>query len=305
MSAERVERVSAHAADRGGGLSASVRGLLLGRLEAVAGAVEALRARKRPGAEQVHALRVSTRKAEAALLALAASLPEDERRWVRRRLRGLRRAAAEARDWHISRPWLRRGAAGEDASLAKQAERAERTAARALHEEARRFALGRFRRRARAMLGVSAADAAGNGQPPLEEARGAVRASLARVRRAARGEARDEATLHTLRVRLKRLRYTIELFGGESGAGLVPDEAVRELRELIDQLGAMTDAAAVRDRLPKRSTARAKATIAARRALARARRAWARASAGGLLDRLDPGLTARRGAQVASRGVAG
>src|SRR5437870_2343843 len=51
--------------------------------------------------EHVHQLRVGTRRADAALRIFRPCLPEKVYRAARRRLRRLRRAAGEARDWDV------------------------------------------------------------------------------------------------------------------------------------------------------------------------------------------------------------
>src|SRR5437763_965344 len=51
--------------------------------------------------EHVHRLRVATRRAAAALRIFADCLPGKARKATRRRLRAVRRAAGEARDWDV------------------------------------------------------------------------------------------------------------------------------------------------------------------------------------------------------------
>lgn len=51
--------------------------------------------------EHVHQLRVSTRRAGAALRIFAVCLPKKRLKWARRHLRDLRRAAGMARDWDV------------------------------------------------------------------------------------------------------------------------------------------------------------------------------------------------------------
>ena len=58
--------------------------------------------------EYVHQLRVGTRRAGAALRVFADCLPRKHRRMARRRLREIRRAAGDARDWDVFLLGLRR-----------------------------------------------------------------------------------------------------------------------------------------------------------------------------------------------------
>ncbi|HEY8504038.1 MAG TPA: CHAD domain-containing protein, partial [Gemmataceae bacterium] len=54
-----------------------------------------------PGPENVHQLRVATRRAAAALSVFKASLPRKYRRGARKLLREIRRTASAARDWDV------------------------------------------------------------------------------------------------------------------------------------------------------------------------------------------------------------
>src|SRR5690349_24128611 len=56
--------------------------------------------------EHVHQLRVGTRRARAALDIFALCLPQKAYKSAKKLLRGLRRAAGEARDWDVFRAGL-------------------------------------------------------------------------------------------------------------------------------------------------------------------------------------------------------
>src|SRR4051794_39667523 len=58
--------------------------------------------------EHVHRLRVSTRRAAAALKLYRDSLPKKTTRWIKKRLRQIRRAASEARDLDVLMQRLQR-----------------------------------------------------------------------------------------------------------------------------------------------------------------------------------------------------
>ncbi|MBI1902820.1 MAG: CHAD domain-containing protein [Planctomycetia bacterium] len=226
-------------------LSEAARIALRDRLAAVSYWVE--RAAGEPvesedGAEPVHQLRVSTRRAAAAIKACRELLPRRKSRRLKRLLGKVRRAANEARDLDVllaryreaSTPKLREVGASLDEVQGRRAQ-----AQKALGKAARRFRRRRFADRAEKLLARVRWRDADSPEPTLAAA---ARSELARLAGkfldAARGGSSPEG-LHALRIRGKALRYAVEVF-----AGALPD--LREtiypaLVEMQDLLGAAND----------------------------------------------------------------
>ena len=176
--------------------------------------------------EYVHDARVAVRRARFALL-VAAGNGDPSARELSDRLRGLARLLGPVRDLDVLMVRLAevaaaaRRPAGQDGAAGVSAERRLADELWARREERRAAAAEVLRRpeTVRLVQRVSrwcAGDVAD--QPAATSARTALRAALEQVDkagRAARGSASVPVrTLHRLRLRLKRLRYTAELFSG-------------------------------------------------------------------------------------------
>jgi CHAD domain-containing protein len=236
--------------------------------QAIAGAVRRLRehaAAARPDAdpEHVHQIRVGLRRLGVAISLFAPYLGAGRQRRLVRRARRLRRelgatrdldtaiAAAEARGERLAR----RRRAGLEALA--QRWRADREAAHASALEVlagRRFAV--LLERVGGLLESRRA-----GDPPallVNHAPAAILAAYAAIAdQAAAGPTPEVAPLHRLRLRVKRLRYTIELLT----PGLPADSSplLHRLRAAQDSLGRLSDTAFCRELLG--------ATLAATRGL--------------------------------------
>ena len=196
--------------------------------------------------EYVHQLRVGTRRAGAALRAFAPCLPRKHLRAAKAGLRGLRRAAGDARDWDVFRLGLVEAAAG-DAGPAR--------------DFLLGYALGE--RSAAQVRLVQAAEDAGPGyaadttllpsraRPP--KGPGAPRtfgdladAHLGRLfagfNAAVAADPETPEALHQLRIQGKRLRYALEIFAGCYGPPL-RGEVYTAVERLQEVLGGVQDAA--------------------------------------------------------------
>jgi CHAD domain-containing protein len=209
--------------------------------------------------EHVHQLRVATRRAGAALRIFGGCLPERALRRAKRRLRALRRAAGEARDW--------------DVFLIDLAERAaERPSAeRPGLDFLIGFAVGR---RAAVQPGLEltarqhgadftsfVADVVATLRPPQDGTTliDLARPTLAQLRHelheAAAGDLTDYAHLHQVRIAGKRLRYALEVFA-DCFAPAIRRDLYPQVEEVQEVLGRANDShvadgrlAALRDRL--------------------------------------------------------
>jgi CHAD domain-containing protein len=189
--------------------------------------------------ENVHRLRVATRRADASFRIFRTTLPDKLFKPARRRLRRLRRAAGAARDWDVFLLDLieRRGQrpAGERAGL--------------------EFLVGyAFGQRQAAQPGLDAVGAgnipaldaftdetvaavrdADNGKTLLQLARPLLSILFNRLEAAAGGNLADYAHLHQVRIAGKRLRYAMEVFGNvfppELRESIYP--RVEEMQEIL------------------------------------------------------------------------
>ncbi len=194
--------------------------------------------------EYVHQLRVSTRRAAAALETFRALLPKDERKWIARRLREARKAAGLARDLDVLEQRLV-AACGDNGSTGLHAlvdlVRRERAAAQpALYRAHKRLRNRKFPRRARALAREARYRKKGD-EPGLGAfAREALRAAVAGAFDPVRGGFADAESLHRFRIDVKGLRYAMELF-----AGAFPQdfrrEVYRQVAELQQHLGDVND----------------------------------------------------------------
>ena len=202
----------------------------------------------------LHELRIATRRAEAALQLCQDMADGRAARWLKRRLRTLRRACNDARDDDVLGKWVQRHGTASSRSVCQaicdhRAEVEPRIVklARRLHEK------HRFERRSRKVVKqVRACELKGQlarafGQRLFEEVSRFVKSLPAR---------RDDAVaLHRLRIIGKRMRYASELV-----TSIWPDVALAELCEhlhlLQDRLGSIHDqvvgARHLRKQLPER-----------------------------------------------------
>lgn len=231
---------------------------------------------RKNSAEDVHHLRVATRRAEAALHVFDGIVPAKPATKMRRRLKRLRRAAGRARDCDTAAVTLAAlgtnltpaEAAAAEAALAQfraDGRRARRDLARAAKRDTPR----KLRRGRRKLL--RRIDDGEPGRRPLSEVLDAAAAgALDAVRSAAAANLSDLGALHTLRLRIKRLRYTMELIDactaapGAAGAVASPAAAAVEcLTTIQDQLGALNDAAHLAGRLADMARSASDPTLAA------------------------------------------
>ncbi len=209
-------------------------------------------ARREPGAELVHELRVSTRRAAAVLRAFEPYLPERKVKRVQRWLRRARRAAAPMREIDVQTHAL--GAQAESLDSADALHGALEAAVKRLADQRseahkdlvkarRRIGVKRLARAARALEDrVSVPEGDEGAHTLCSAARAAFAGAGERVRTAAAGDLASLPALHELRLSGKSLRYTLELFG------VCFDERTRgriysSIAEMQERLGQINDAA--------------------------------------------------------------
>jgi CHAD domain-containing protein len=210
--------------------------------------------------EHVHRLRVSTRRAKAALRLYRDWLPGKTARWVRKRLKKIRRAAGEARDLDVLAERMRREGGDHDAAQREtvDAALAEVSARRAavqpaiarVAERCRRE--DRFARKVRKLLDSVNRRDRQSGDEPAESFGPWARRQLADAAQAFfaanlppngpedRDAGGDAAALHQFRIRAKALRYAMELLSPAFEADF-RDVHYPVVEELQERLGRIND----------------------------------------------------------------
>lgn len=221
--------------------------------------------------DNVHRLRVATRRTLAAFAAFRDLLPPRRRAWFEKRLRRLRRAAGDARDLDVLTGRLSPGNphGGADpgsiararliAMLSRQRD-VSRRPIRELHDE---LVEAGWAGKVEALL---ARIPAGRGQPTFGRyARRRLPPIIGRFFTKADRRLHDDDDVHALRIAAKKLRYILEIF-----APVFP-QPVRArcqdaLERLQETLGEFTDHAAAADRFQRlgrqRSMTSNRATLA-------------------------------------------
>ncbi len=186
-------------------------------------------------ADSIHDLRVSIRRFAQALRVFQDSFPRGERKGIRKELRAVMDRAAEVRNRDITLEFLAKAGLKPPSPLAVEI-RAERDAAHGeLLELLRRWEHRSFSSRWRDRLNLTA--------PRESAAAPAIPAKVAKRffatgRKVMNGK-RSPNSLHRLRLRTKRLRYTLELFVPAHGPAL--EHRIEALRGLQQRLGDISD----------------------------------------------------------------
>jgi CHAD domain-containing protein len=193
--------------------------------------------------EHVHRLRVSTRRAIAALKLFGDSLPRGAARWMKKRLKKIRRAAGDARDldvlaMRLSHDYGQRA----DAIITLIAERraAAQPAIVAVAQRCSRH--DQFVRKTGKLLSAIRPTTQASGQPArfADWAGEQLAQAARRFFAASPGHTSDTTLLHQFRIRAKALRYTIELVAPAFGAEL-RDVHYLVVEELQERLGRIQD----------------------------------------------------------------
>ncbi len=197
--------------------------------------------------EDVHQLRVFTRRSAAAIQIFDRWLPKRRGRWMRKQLKHIRRAAGEARDLDVLRSrWsteLAELPAGQMAILVEQVKRRRRRAQWPIEDAFHRLSSKRFPRRARKLTKrIRDRGSRENASPDrlLDVARSSLAELLVPYFKAAESTFADPAELHEFRIASKHVRYAMELFAGAF------DDSFRQqlyprVADLQDRLGKIND----------------------------------------------------------------
>jgi CHAD domain-containing protein len=209
-------------------------------------------------AENVHQLRVFTRRTAVAMDTFEDWLPKRRGRWLRKQLKRLRKAAGDARDLDVLRiRWtkeLESLPAGQSALLIEQVKRRRRKAQWPIEDAYHKLASKRFPRKARKLTkrlryrgeqeSPNNNGAPQNGVADNQQLQTLAVASLRQLLvpyfAAASAELHDTEALHAFRIQSKAVRYAMEIFAGAF------DDSFRQalypvVADLQERLGRVND----------------------------------------------------------------
>ena len=232
--------------------ASAARSALALRYDAVRHFLQAAAFRADEGTESVHQLRVSCRRAVAALSVYQEVLPDKARKKMRKAFRSIRRAGDDARDLDVMADQLRREEDSPEVAHLLEKIAAARCEAQVpvLAAHTQWIAVGKLERRYQTLV-------EGRGSKKNKKANSFARFARRQLKcqtscffEAATIDPEDVETMHQLRIRGKSLRYAIELL-----APALPEEecknTYRQLTRLQNRLGKLNDQAAAITRLSR------------------------------------------------------
>jgi len=245
-------------------LAEAARRTLRARLDAVKKYLN-LVVKKHQDPENVHQLRVSSRRTAAALDMFGDVLPSKIHAKAKKKLKKLRRAAGAARDWDVFLQSFKSRAvpakARDGLNLVIGYALSQRQAAETQLASAAQNLSKKFGKLAKKVV-TSAPRAASQDKPATlaDLAREAVRPLVRALSRAAQRDLTDADNLHKVRIAGKRLRYAMEIlapaFGSSFREKLYP--AVQQMQDILGQANdsrfAMARIVELREQLEKNST---------------------------------------------------
>jgi CHAD domain-containing protein len=232
-----------------GSVADAARRSLEARLTAVAHALPLAAYLAEHDVEHVHRLRVSTRRAMAALELYRDFLPNKPARWLRKRLKKVRRAAGDARDLDVLGTRLQHTYSDRAAPVESFIHKERAGVQPAIVKAAERCRRGDrlVRKTGKLLDGIKSTN---DSDVPTFHA-WAVERLDARAREffeTAPSDLADTTALHQFRIRGKELRYTIELLEAAFDRDM-RKEYYPIVEELQERLGKVQDHAAAIDRL--------------------------------------------------------
>jgi CHAD domain-containing protein len=203
--------------------------------------------------EHVHQTRVSTRRAMTTVSIFEHLLPRKEAKWFRKKLKRVRKAANDARDFDVLAERLgeRLEAGGDDPAceeLVAWVLDQRREAQKPIRKVAASLDKKRYKRRVKRLIkrlkkGKKRENSGTFGQL----ARSRMRELVGEFFAFEQQQLRDLETLHRFRVCGKHLRYAMEVFAGAFDRRF-REELYPQVEALQDQLGKINDHAVARER---------------------------------------------------------
>jgi CHAD domain-containing protein len=208
-------------------------------------------------AETVHQMRVATRRAIVAIDLFESLLPRRRSRWIRKRLKRIRRAAGPARDLDVMAKRLvtKEEQATDNVTVRKGlSELLEHVAELRFDAQSdivrlrKKLKKANFSRRAKKLVGRMDWRSTERPEPRFHDtAVKQMRSVVSEFFAAAEADLNCTQALHNVRLVAKRLRYAMEVFVDALGQP-VRDELYPLMEELQDKLGTVNDHATARER---------------------------------------------------------
>jgi CHAD domain-containing protein len=203
------------------------------------------RTAKTMNVEDVHQLRVTARRADAALSLYADLLPRKQLKWLRKWMTRLRRAAGHVRDSDVLADRVVEADAHWPVRLRAERWRGQKKVRRL----AERLDGGRWlKRRTRKLLNRLGTDHTGATERFSDRARTGLRPLVDAFFAAVSGVTPDDAALHRFRIRGKELRYAMELLAGAFPPAF-RDDLYPLVTSLQERLGLVNDLSTAQRRL--------------------------------------------------------
>ena len=200
--------------------------------------------------ENVHQLRVATRRAAATVDAFGDLLSAKRYKKMHKRLSHIRKAAGDARDCDVMLARFRREAEDDPAAadLVKELQQKRRDAQRSLTERVERLDKKGFADKVQELVHRVRFRRDDEAEPSLAEAaRRRMRSVLDDFWLAAAGDLSQPAELHQLRIAAKGLRYSMEIFAGAL-PNVLREEIYPNVEAVQETLGAVNDHATAAER---------------------------------------------------------
>jgi CHAD domain-containing protein len=202
--------------------------------------------------EHVHQTRVSTRRAMTTISIFEHLLPPKEAKWFRKKLKRVRKAANDARDFDVLAERLsERLEAGDDPACEQLVEwihDQRREAQKPIRKMAATLDKKRYKRRARRLIKrLRKRNKRDDSATFGHLARSRMRELVGEFFAFEPQELPDLETLHRFRVCGKHLRYAMEVFAGAFDRRF-REELYPQIESLQDQLGKINDHAVARER---------------------------------------------------------
>jgi CHAD domain-containing protein len=227
----------------------AARIVLEARARAVSHYLRIILSKQREDPEDIHQLRVATRRLGAALTMFQDVLRRGDYKRLRRLSRSIRRTAGAVRDLDVHRELIAlrvRAAPPSAAAFARTCDQAllarRRVAKRHLIERSRAAAAQFYQAIDSALERLKATPSASDNELRSlgELARETLRHRLKQLRTAGRKDLNDLDRLHELRIAAKRVRYSMEVFAGCFPAKF-RSQYYRVVQRIQDDLGRVND----------------------------------------------------------------
>jgi CHAD domain-containing protein len=196
--------------------------------------------------EYVHQLRVSSRRAVAAVEMFDPYLPQRRTAWFKKQLKKVRQAAGEARDFDVLSVRLAK-TLKDDASaparhLLNWIAKCRRDAQPAIRTIYKRLRDRDYKRRVAKLLDKTrVSNGEARSEPDFSQvARDAMRQMVDAFFAASHANLADTAKLHLFRISGKQLRYAMEIFAGAFPSSFV-EQLYPQVAELQEKLGEIND----------------------------------------------------------------